>query len=190
MRAADSNRRPPRVTPVTTTGVTSPVERALAEFGAWGSSAFFRTMANNPVVLPAWGQLVQCLLDATLPARERELLILRTAYLCQATYPWSVHEPIGRAAGLSEQEIERLRVDPAADGWSVADAALLAAVGEIHCDSRVSDPTWERLQEHFTLAQLVEIPVVVGFYHLNAYAANTLDIGVGAPGTDHLEAAR
>ena len=69
------------------------------------------------------------------PARDRELLILRTAVLCQAEYEWGQHRLIGQSAGISEAEIDRVRNGAAAEGWDPFDAALLSAVEELHCRS-------------------------------------------------------
>jgi len=165
------------MTPVDGTTGPAPVRAALAEFGPSAASPFFLTMANNPVVLPLWGRLVRGLLDATLPARDRELLILRTAHQCGAAYPWNAHLGLGRRAGLSEAEIERIRADDLSS-WDGRDRDLLDAADELHRRARISDSTWQRLTEHYSPAQLVEIPVLVGFYHLNSYAANSLDVGV------------
>src|SRR5262245_8389695 len=37
---------------------------------------------------------------STLPPRDRELLILRTAWLCRAAYEWGQHVVFGRDCGL------------------------------------------------------------------------------------------
>ncbi len=168
-----------RIQPVDPGQASTEVAATLAGFGPSGTSPFFRTMANNSVVLPLWGRLVGGLLDATLPARDRELLILRTAHHCRAAYPWAAHERIGREAGLSEEELARIRQDDHSE-WGEHDAALLTAADELHCDARISDQTWDRLRTLLNTEQMVEVPVVVGFYHLNAFAANTLDVGVEA----------
>src|SRR5690606_10263993 len=45
----------------------------------------------------------------TLPARERELVILRMGYLCRSGYEWTQHRRIGLNAGLGEAEVERIK---------------------------------------------------------------------------------
>jgi 4-carboxymuconolactone decarboxylase len=111
-----------------------------------------------------------------LPARERELLILRTGYLCQAPYEWGQHVAIGLAAGLGDEEIARVAAGPDASDWSDADALLLRATDELHADSRIGDATWAALAEQWDEQQLIELCMVVGQYHLVAMTLNSLGV--------------
>ena len=45
---------------------------------------------------------------STLVTRERELLILRIGWLCQAEYEWGQHVVFGKGAGLTDEEIARI----------------------------------------------------------------------------------
>ena len=45
--------------------------------------------------------------NATIPTRERELLILRTAWLSRGDYIWGRHNVMGQDAGLSKEEVSR-----------------------------------------------------------------------------------
>ena len=79
----------------------------------------FATLAHHPRLLKRWSAFGGVLLyGGVLPARERELLILRTGYLCRAPYEWGQHVTIGLAAGLTDDEIARVAAGPDADGWS------------------------------------------------------------------------
>lgn len=120
-----------------------------------------------------------------LPARERELLILRTGYLCRAPYEWGQHVVIGRAAGLTDDEIARVATGPAADGWSAEEATLLRAADELHADSCIGDATWAALAERWDEQQLIEVCMVVGQYHLVAFALNSIGV---EPESDDLPA--
>src|SRR5918992_2486175 len=93
----------------------------------------FRTLANHPRLFLRWLGLGEQLLDhSTLPPRLRELVILRTATLAGSSYEWAHHTVIGRSAGLSEDEIARVREGPDAAGWSDTDLAVLRAVDELY----------------------------------------------------------
>ena len=65
---------------------------------------------------------------------------------------------------------------PDADGWSAADATLLRAADELHERSKISDQTWAALAETYDERGLIEIPMLVGHYHLVAYALNSLEV--------------
>ena len=121
--------------------------------------------------LPFGGKL----LSGKLSARERELLILRTAWNCQAEYEWGQHVIIGTAAGLAPSEIERIP-SRSSEGWSGEDVTLLKAADELHDDFCISDETWALLAERYDVQQLIEIPMLVGQYHLVAMTLNSLGV--------------
>jgi alkylhydroperoxidase family enzyme len=134
----------------------------------------FGTLAHHPKLLKRWlvfGSHV--LAKSTLSARERELLILRTGWNCRAPYEWAQHVVIGRAAGITDDEIDAVAAGPDAPGWSALDAALLRAADELHHDQSISDPTWAALAAHYDEQQLLDLVFTVGQYHLVAMALNT-----------------
>jgi 4-carboxymuconolactone decarboxylase len=133
--------------------------------------------------LPFGGKL---LLAGRLDARERELLILRTAHNCRAEYEWGQHVLIGRQAGISDEEIRRLREGPDATGWSKEDATLLRAADELHRESEISDETWAQLAARYDEKQLIELCMLVGHYHMVAFALNSLRVQreEGVPGLE------
>ena len=52
------------------------------------------------------------LFKSALPPREREMAILRVGWLCRSGYEFHQHTRIGKQAGLSDEEIERLKSRP------------------------------------------------------------------------------
>ncbi len=118
-----------------------------------------------------------------LPARERELLILRTGCNCASDYEWGQHVRIAESLGIPRAEILRIADGPGAPGWSPADATLLRAADELHAQSKISDGTWTMLAESYDERGLLEIAMLVGHYHMVAFALNSagveLDPGLG-----------
>ena len=112
--------------------------------------------------------------NATIPARDRELLILRTAWLNRGGYIWGRHNIIGQEAGLAEQEISRVMEGPDASGWSNLDAALLRAADELFTSRFISHPTWNALAERYPESQLREVVLIVGNYTQLSMFQNTL----------------
>lgn len=110
---------------------------------------------------------------AALSARERELLILRISWLCRSEYEFVQHLILGRRAGLSEDELERVQRGPDAAGWAADDADLLCAVDELHARARIGDETWTRLSRRFATPQLMDIVFVIGCYQVLAMAINS-----------------
>ncbi len=125
--------------------------------------------------------------NATIPARHRELLILRTAWLSRGDYIWGRHDVIGREAGLTAEEIGRVTAGPDAPGWDDFERALLAAADELHGSRFVSDATWNVLAEGYTDDELRQVVLIVGNYTQLAMFQNTLGAQL-PPGDEGLPA--
>ena len=168
----------PRITPIPETELTAEQRELLAGLGGPAADAgalnIFLTLVRHPGLFRRWLPFGGKLLSGKLPARDRELLILRTALNCDAEYEWAQHVRIGRAAGLTADEIERIKEGAAA--WEGADAFLLRAADELHSTSTIADATWQGLAEAYDERQLIEIPMVVGHYHLVAFTLNSLGV--------------
>jgi alkylhydroperoxidase family enzyme len=137
----------------------------------------FRTLAHHPKLLKRWlvfgGHILH---KSTLPPRERELLILRIGWLCRAEYEWGQHVLIGRRAGLTDDEINRIKEGPDAPGWKESDAVLLRAVDELHANAFISDAVWKALAARYDTQQLLDVIFTVGQYNLVSMALNTLGV--------------
>jgi alkylhydroperoxidase family enzyme len=126
----------------------------------------FRTLANKPKAAKgfmAWGTYVMSRRN-DLPAREREIVILRTGYLCRSGYEWTQHKEIGLDCGLTEAEVEAIKLGASAPGWTAAEAALIRATDELHADQFVTDAAWATLKAHFTEHQCMDLVFTVGQY--------------------------
>jgi 4-carboxymuconolactone decarboxylase len=160
---------------------------APTQSGPAGSADhLYRTLVRNPGLFRRWTPFAGKLLAGKLPGRDRELLILRTGWRCQAPYEWGQHVVLGRRAGLSDEEIERIKAGPDDERWTVGDAALIRAADELHDTSGLSDATWATLQAIYDERQLIEVLMVVGHYHMVSYLINGLGIQrePGVPGLD------
>lgn len=139
---------------------------------------FFATQLAHPEAMQAFLGLGSYVLSKrnSLPGRERELVILRTGYLCRSGYEWIQHSRIGRNAGLTDEEIERIKQGPGAAGWSAPDVALLRATDELFADQFISDATWAALSKHFTEHQRIDLVYTAGQYVLVSMMLNTLGV--------------
>ena len=137
----------------------------------------FRTLAHHPKLIKSWLSFGTYLLsDSTLPKRDREIAILRVGWLCKSGYEWGQHVVIGKKAGLSDEDIDRITRGAEAKGWSAAESALLRATDELHQDSFVGDASWVALCEHYSTQQLMDFVFTVGQYHLVSMALNTFGV--------------
>jgi 4-carboxymuconolactone decarboxylase len=152
------------------------VEAASAGAVGAGAPNIFTTLVRHRRLFRRWSAFGGVLLTGTLPPRDRELVILRAGWLCQSAYEWGQHVRLGRSAGLSDEEIRRVIDGPAAEGWTGIEAALLRATDELHTDGCISEPTWATLAGNFSTEQLIELPMLVGQYHLVAFTLNSLGV--------------
>lgn len=147
----------------------------------------FKTLANHPALLRRWLVFANHVLGkSTLDARDREILILRAGYLCQAEYEWAQHVVIGKRAGLTDAQIKGIAEGPESDALDDRDRLLIRAADELHADQFVSDTTWQSLQAHFETQQLMDIVFTVGQYHLVSMALNSFGVQLD-PGLEGFE---
>jgi len=106
--------------------------------------------------------------------RDRELAILRIAWLSQAPFEWGSHVKIAKRNGITSDEIERVMQRSSARGWSKRDRAIVRAMEELHFDSMITDDTWADLQEFYNDKKLIELVILAGQYKTVAYYQNSL----------------
>lgn len=138
----------------------------------------FRTLVHNRPLYKGFLALGGHLLGGgVLPAREREIVVLRTGWRAGSEYEFGQHTRIGGDAGLTDEEIARLATDASA-GWSEDDAALVAMVDELCADDVVSESTWQRLRACWDEAQLLELLVLCGYYRLVSGLLNSTGVAL------------
>ena len=136
----------------------------------------FATLVRHPGLFRRWMPFAGKLLAGKLPARDRELLILRTAWRCRSPYEWGQHVRLAKAAEISDEEIDRIVAGPDAAGWAPFDRTLINAVDELHDDACITDATWSALAARYDERQVIEVPMLVGQYHMVAFTLNSLGV--------------
>lgn len=132
---------------------------------------------NHPSLAKAIFPLTRHLLyDCLLPDRDRELLVLRVAWLRRSPYEWAQHVIIAQNCGVPDEEILRVGQGDSAEQWSAKDKLLMTAVDELFDSACLSDVTWEGLGEFYDDQELMEVVVTVGAYDLMAMAFNSFGL--------------
>lgn len=171
----------PRIAPVQDADLTDEQKEILAPMGERVLN-IFRTMVQAPKAAKgflAWGNYVLSKKN-DLPAREREIVILRIGYLCRSGYEWTQHTPIGIRAGLTEEEVARIKAGAEAPGWSPADQALLRASDELHHDQFITDAAWAALKAHFSDKQCMDVVFTAGQYTQVSMILNSFGVQLDA----------
>ena len=170
----------PRIAPLSDAELNDDQKEVLKPFGSRILN-IFRTLVHAPKALQRfneWGGYVLSRRN-DLPAREREIVILRTGFLCKSGYEWTQHVGIGKREGLTDDEIVRIKKGVGA-GWSAADAALIKASDELHADQFITDATWKALGAHFTPKQCMDVVFTAGQYTQVSMFLNTFGVQLDA----------
>lgn len=109
-----------------------------------------------------------------LSVREREIAILRVAWLSRAPFEWGEHVAAAHKCGLTEEDIERVTQGSTAEGWSDHEMAIVRAVEELLSDYAIATGTWEILAASWSDQQLMELPGLVGHYPATALFQNSI----------------
>ncbi len=137
----------------------------------------FRTLLHVPELVDAvMPFLVYTARETTIPARHRELLILRTAWVTQNSSLWADHAPTARLVGLAAEDVRRIAEGPDAPGWSPFEAALLRLADELYRNSSVRDAVWTALDERYDLLELVDAVMTVNETTLLAMLLNSFGV--------------
>ncbi|MGI8608318.1 MAG: carboxymuconolactone decarboxylase family protein [Candidatus Dormibacteria bacterium] len=138
----------------------------------------FRTLQHNPDLFKAFARFgAHFLRDGLLPAREREIVILRTGWRAGSEYEFGQHTVLGKGAGLTDDEIARL-ADAGPGAWEPIDQALVNMVDELCDDNAVSQETWDALMTRWDVPTVMELLLLAGFYRLVSGYLNSVQVAL------------
>lgn len=165
----------PRIAPVTD---PTDDERELLRLvtGDGGPAPnLFRTLVRNPTLMKRTNLLAGALLArGTLPARDREIVILRVAALTACAYESQHHAALAVQAGLSDDEIQQATsVSNSFDMGSHLDLLIAFTDGLVQ-EHEAPAAAWEALASTYDDEQMIELVLLVGFYAMLAGFLNTV----------------
>ncbi|MEV6341934.1 carboxymuconolactone decarboxylase family protein [Actinoplanes sp. NPDC051851] len=127
----------------------------------------FRAVANAPASLKPFLELAgSVLLQSTFDRRLRELAILRVATVTGSTYEREQHERIGRLAGLTDDEIDRVRAAGAPEGFDPEASLVLAVAEDITRNVRLRDDLLHDLIQRYDVRKATELILCVSYFNL------------------------
>ena len=116
-----------------------------------------------------------------LPRRETELVILRVASVRGCDYEFEHHVRLGRRAGVTAADVERVRAGSAADGWTGQERLLMTVTEEVLETRDLSDATWSALRAAYDERTVIELLLLVGHYDMLATTLMTLRLQPDPP---------
>ena len=163
-----------RVQPLPADQWDEATQQALSAMRGADTNNALSTLAHHPALAKAFLRFnVHLLTSSTLPARIRELAILRVAHRRQCAYEWSHHVRMAKDEGVTDDQIAALQRGEAADAFV---RAVITGVDELDEKSELSDETWAALGERLNDQQRMDFVFTVGCYVLLAMAFNTFGI--------------
>lgn len=159
--------------------INAGIARAIGVATRSGPPNVFTTLARHRRLFRRWLRFAGALMPGgRLPRADTELVILRVAHATGCAYEWHHHERLGRRAGLSAEEIARVRDGADAEGWSPRQALLLRASDELLAERTLSDATWDGLRPLLSDEELIELCMLAGHYAMLAGTLNALRVEV------------
>ena len=161
---------PPRLAPLAPEDFSP---EAQAMFARWKVGPFkdadtnpvLRTFIHNPAVADLFSQLnIHLLVTNSLPVRQRQIAIMRTAWITGATYMWSSHLATSQRFGLETGLFAPIKVGAGDPYFSPFERVVIRATEELVEDRMVSDASWQALMAEWTPAQMMDFLFTVGAY--------------------------
>jgi AhpD family alkylhydroperoxidase len=137
-----------------------------------GRHTFWGWLGFAASVLAPWGPLSR---------REQELVILRVAHVRGSDYEWSHHTRLGRRAGVTAAELERLRAPAHDPSWAPRELVMLTATDALVTTRDLDDETWAALRGQLSERETVDFLMLVGQYDMLATTLSVLRLTPDAP---------
>ncbi|MYC30508.1 MAG: hypothetical protein F4X65_10540 [Chloroflexi bacterium] len=137
----------------------------------------YAALLNNPQAAGAYANLGgYARFETPLDKRVKALAVLTAAREAGGHYVWTVNQRAAREAELSDGVIAAIREFRAPAGLEASDAAVVQFVIELLRHHRISDATFEGLREQVGDAGIVDVLIVVAYYHGLAHSLQALQV--------------
>jgi len=126
----------------------------------------YRMLLHSPPVAEGWLAFLTAIRQkCNLPARVRELVIMRIAVLNAAEYEFQAHLPFAKKEGVTDAQVAALRTGDAAS-FAERERAALAYAESMTRAIRVPDDVFAAVRRHFAEREMVELTATIGAYNL------------------------
>jgi 4-carboxymuconolactone decarboxylase len=161
---------PPRMPPVRKDELTGDMHAFLEKW----TGGIFRQADSNPVLLtfahhPKLADLfsqfnIHLLSTNTLPVKQRQIAIMRTAWICKATYMWSSHLNTSIRCGLQPDMFQPIQVGADDSYFTEFERVVIRATEELVSDRKISNVSWRALMKEWNNQQMLDFLFTVGAY--------------------------
>jgi alkylhydroperoxidase family enzyme len=136
----------------------------------------YRMIMHSPGLAPGFFVMADAMFQAnSLPPHLRELAILRVGYCYAADYEVHQHKMIAGYAGLSAEAITAAATG-ASDSLPDDEAAILTWTDRLLVNHTLDEAERADVLQRFTITQLADLVLTVGFYQLVCNFLNTFGV--------------
>jgi 4-carboxymuconolactone decarboxylase len=137
----------------------------------------FSVLMHNPPLADAINGVVDAIRkDGKLEKRIYELIVLITVRHAASAYAWAVHDPLGRAAGLSGEVVDAIKAKRTPPFQKADEKAVYTAVTELLTTNKISEPAYQALVGQFGLRDSIEIVTCFGLYCMIGCVINAFEV--------------
>ncbi len=161
---------PPRLPPIGDAQMTDETRRFLSRWtGGFFKDAdqhpVLRTFGHHPRLADLFSQLnVHLLTTNTLPVKQRQIAIMRAAWITKATFMWSSHLNTSVVAGCDPAMFEPLKHGAQDPYFTPFEGAVIRATEELVENRDIRDADWNVLMGEWSEQQMLDFLFTVGAY--------------------------
>jgi 4-carboxymuconolactone decarboxylase len=161
---------PPRMQPVRQEEMTGDMRAFLQKwtggiFRQADSNPVLLTFAHHPQLAELFSQLnIHLLSTSTLPVKQRQIAIMRLAWICKATYMWSSHLSTSMRSGLQPDMFRPIQVGADDPYFTQFERVVIRATEELVNDRKIGDASWHALMQEWNNQQMLDFLFTVGAY--------------------------
>ncbi|HVA36498.1 MAG TPA: carboxymuconolactone decarboxylase family protein [Candidatus Dormibacteraeota bacterium] len=147
-----------------------------------GNLNLYRLLGNHPEALRAFMTMSRHVRNENFLAPQlRELAILATAYALDIPYEKAHHLAAARAEGIPEAKLQSFPHWGRSALFTPEERAVMAYAHQVARTRSVDDAVFERVREHLTVEQLVDLVVTCAWYHFCAALILPMQLDLETP---------
>jgi alkylhydroperoxidase family enzyme len=122
-----------------------------------------------------------------LPAKLRELAIVRTGIVGDSKFEYSQHLKVARMVGHTEDKLAAIKGWATSDKFSPVERAVMQATDELVGRNLVEDETFAALKSHLSDEQIFELFYVIALWRMHGMIVRALHLEYDADTTARMK---
>jgi alkylhydroperoxidase family enzyme len=111
-----------------------------------------------------------------LPAKLRELAIIRTGIVGDSRFEYSQHLKVARMVKVADEKLDAIKGWATSDQFTPVERAVMAATDELVGRNLVEDETFAELKKHLSDPQILELFYVISLWRMHGMMVRALHL--------------